>query len=114
MEHKSLSRAKTLIRIPIVVFAVIAVCLCLASALSSPAGKGAAYSLFALIGMLGIFLTPLPCLAVSVGGTVYAAKAAKEGIASSRKYLAAGIAEIPVYVAGAILAVAMFIGGKGV
>ncbi len=63
---------------------------------------------------MSIFLSPLPCLVLSVIGTVFAAKATKEGTAGSIRFLILGIAEILVYVAGAIVAVLMFIAGQGV
>ena len=34
---------------------------------------------------MSMFLSPLPCLVLSVAGTVFAAKAGKEGIAGARK-----------------------------
>ena len=114
MQNKNHTRAKILTLIPIVVFVIIAVCLFLASVLEVPTSKGALYSLFALAGVLGMFLSPLPCLVISVLGTVFAAKAVKEGAAQSRKFFIIGIVEILVYVAAVILAIVMFIAGQGV
>ena len=106
--------AKILTLIPVIVFAVTLICMGLAMILEGPTGRGAIYSIFALIGILCIFLAPLPCLALSVIGTVFAAKAIKEGDSRSRKFLLLGIVEIAVYVIGAILVCIMFIAGQGV
>ena len=43
------------------------------------------YTIFAFAGLMSMFLSPLPCLVLSVAGTVFAAKAGKEGIAGARK-----------------------------
>ena len=108
------SRAKTLILIPVIVFAVTVICMVLAMALGSATDKGTIYSIFAFIGILGLFLSPLPCLVMSVVGVVFALKATREGIVKARGFLAIGIVEILFHVIGVVLAVAMFIGGQGV
>ena len=78
-------------------------------------GQGTIYSLFTLVGILGIVLSPLPCLAMSVAGTIFAAKAVKEGIVPARKYLVLGIVEILTHASGVILAILMvFVAGQGV
>ena len=77
--NKNLSRAKKLIMIPLVILAITFVCLLLASILEIPAGRGFIYSVCALIGVMSIFLSPLPCLLMSLLGTIFAAKALKEG-----------------------------------
>ena len=106
--------AKILILIPIIVLAVTVICMGTAMMLEGPTGRGAVYSFFALIGILSIFWAPFPCLILSIVGTVFAAKAAKEGDKRSRRFLAIGIVEIAMYVVGAILACIMFIAGLGV
>ena len=106
--------AKILILIPIVVFVITAICMGLATILEFPTDRGVVYSIFAGIGILSMFLSPLPCLVISIVGTVFAAKATKEGIVQSRKFLVIGIVEIIAYIAGVILAATMFYYGQSV
>ena len=114
MKNSNYSKAKTLTLIPLVVLVVTVICMVLSFLLEGPTNKGGLYSIFAFAGLMSIFISPLPCLVISIIGTVSAAKAKKEGIAKASKYLTLGIIEILVYVVGAILAIIMFIGGQGV
>ncbi len=114
MKNGSYTKAKVLTLIPVAVLAVTVICLVLAGVLEGPTGRGALYTVFAFAGLMSVFLSPLPCLAISVIGTVFASKAVKEGAAGARRFLALGIAEILVCAAGAVLAVVMFIAGQGV
>ena len=114
MDNRNHKIAQKLILIPIVVFAITVICMGFAIILEGPTDRGALYSFFALIGILSIFLSPLPCLVISIVGTVFAAKASKEGNIPSHKYLAIGIVEIIVFVAGVFLACIMFINGQSV
>ncbi len=113
MDNTSYMGAKKLILAPIFVLVITLACTGLAMIFEGPTDRGTRYSVFALIGMLGIFLAPLPCFVMSVIGTVIASKAVREGM--SRKYFVIGVIEILVYVLAVIpLAIAMFIAGQGV
>ena len=114
MQNKNHTGARILTLIPVIVFVLTAICLLLANILEVPTGRGVLYSLLALAGVLSMFLSPLPCLVMSIVGTVFAAKAVKEGIVQSRKFLILGIIEILVYVVAVVLAIVMFIAGQGV
>ena len=114
MQNKNHTRAKILTLIPIIVFVITVVCLLLAATLEDPSYRSSLYSLFALAGLLSMFFSPLPCLVMAVAGTVFAAKAVKEGIVQSRKFLITGIIEILVYAAAVVLVIVMFIAGQGV
>ena len=114
MKNSSYLKAKVLTLIPVVVFALAGICLILASILEVPTGKGVLYTIFAFAGLMSIFIYPLPCLVMSVIGTVFAAKAVKGGMAKARIFLILGIMEILVCVAGAVLAIVMSIAGQGV
>ncbi len=114
MKSGNYSKAKALTLIPIIVLAVTVICMVLATILEVPTNRGALYTIFAFAGLMSVFISPLPCLVISVAGTVFAVKAVKEGIAEARKFLILGIIEILVYVVAAVLAVLMFIGGQGV
>ncbi len=107
MDNKYHKRAKILILIPIIVFAVTAACLIplIISYLSSGSDVTAVMIIF--IGSLSLIFTALPCMVMSVAGTVFAARAKKEGQTASRKFFVLGIIEIVIYalgVMGAIIA----------
>ncbi len=114
MEHRDLSIARILVLIPIAVFVITAVCMLLAVILEAPSDRGIVYSVFAFIGIVSIFLSPLPCLVMSAAGTVFALKAVRAGILQARKYLAIGMIEILIHAGGLFLAIMMFIAGQGV
>ena len=114
MKNGNYTKAKILTLIPVIVLALTVICMILATILEGPTGRGTIYTIFAFAGLMSIFLSPLPCLVLSVIGTVFAAKATKEGTAGSIRFLILGIAEMLVYVAGAIVAVLMIIAGQGV
>ena len=114
MKNGNYSKAKVLTLIPIIVLAVTVICMVLAIILEVSTNRGLLYSIFALIGLLSMFVSPLPCLVISIIGTVFAVKAAKEGTAGTLKYLLLGIMEIFAYAMGAIMAARMIIAVQGV
>ena len=114
MKNSNYSKAKTLTLIPIIILVVTVICFVLAAILEGPTGKGGLYTIFALAGLASIFCSPLPCLVMSIIGTIFASKAKKEGIAEARKYFILGIVEILVSVLGTFLAIIMFIAGQSV
>ena len=107
-------KAKILTLIPIIVFLITVICMVLAMILETPTDRGTLYSVFAFIGLMSIFISPLPCLVISIIGTFFAAKAIKAGTEGGRIFLVLGIIEILVYILGGILAIVMFIAGQGV
>ena len=114
MKSSNYSKAKVLTLIPIFFLAATVICLVLATMLEVPGSKGVLYTIFAFAGLISMFISPFPCLVMSVLGTVFAAKAGKEGIAEARKFLVLGIIEISVHVVGVALAIMMFLVGQGV
>lgn len=114
MKKSNYSRAKVLTLLPIIVLVATMICMILATILEVPTNRGALYTIFAFAGLMSMFLSPLPCLVISVAGTVFAAKAKKEGTSEALKFLILGIMEILIYVVGAIIAIIMFIAGQGV
>ncbi len=114
MKNSNYSKAKALTLIPIIALAVTVICMVLATILEVPTSRGVIYTIFAFAGLISVFISPLPCLVISVIGTIFAAKAVKEGIAESRKFFILGIIEILIYVVGAVLAILMFVAGQGV
>ena len=114
MKNSNYSNAKVLTLIPGIILAVTVICMLLADILEVPTSRGAIYSFFVFVGLMSIFLSPLPCLVMSIIGTVFATRAKKEGTAAAQKFFILGIIEILVYVVGAILAIIMFIVGQSV
>ena len=114
MKKSSYSYAKLLTLIPVIVLAVTVRCMVLAAILAAPTNNGTLYSIFAFTGLMSMFILPFPCLIISVIGTVFGAKAVKEGTSGAIILLILGIIEILVSVIGALLAIAMIIAGQGV
>ena len=108
MNNKNYSRAKVLTLIPVIIFVVIALSLVLSTILEGPTARGTVYTVFAFIGVVGLFLAPLPCLIVSILGTMFAAKAKNEGITQSKKYFIIGIVETAVYGLGVLCGIVAF------
>lgn len=114
MKNSNYSKAKVLTLIPIIVLAVTVNCMVLATMLGVPTNRGGLYTIFAFAGLMSIFISPLPCLLISIVGTVFAVKAVKEGTSKAPIFLILGIIEILAYVLGVVLAISMFIAGQGV
>lgn len=102
MENKNHNRAKILILIPIIVFVVTALCLVPLTVSYFSTGSDVTAVLMIVVGTFGLIFTTVPCLVVSVVGTVYAAKAKREGWPGSGKFFVIGIIEIIVYSLGVI------------
>ena len=105
MDNKNHKRAKILVLIPIIVFAITAVLL--GPMTISYLSTGSDVTAVALIftGSLSLILTTMPCLVMSVVGTVFASRAKKEGTAESGKFFVIGIIEIVIYGMGVMCSV---------
>ncbi len=114
MKSSNYSRAKVLTLIPIIILMITVICMVLATILEVPTNRGMIYTIFAFVGLMNILISPLPCLVISIIGTVFAVKSVKEGGAGATIFLTLGIIEILVYVVGAIVAILIFIGGQSV
>lgn len=108
MNDKNHKIARILVLIPIAVFVVTALCMGLALLLEGPTNRGVVYGLFILIGLFGVFLMPLPCFVMAVLGTIFALKAAREGIKEARKYAVMGFIEILACIPGIFIAFNLF------
>ena len=114
MMNKNYSKAKVLTLIPIVDLVLVVACFAGATVLEGPTGRDALYTVLAFAGLMGMILSPLPCLVMSVIGTIFAGKAIKEGVSKAKGFLVLGILEILVHVIGAVVAVMIIIGGMSV
>ena len=108
MNNKYHKRAKILILLPIIVFVVNAVCFVPLTISYLSTGSDVTAVAIVFLASLSLIFTALPCMVMSVVGTVFASRAKKEGQTASRKFFALGIIEIIIYamgVMGAIIAV---------
>jgi len=99
---------KKLLWIPVISVIVIIGSFIIASILEFPTNRGSVYSFLAGIAILGIFLIPIPCLIISIIGTVNSVKNKNE------KYKIIGIAEIIFSVLGILLDIYIFTIGQSV
>ncbi|MCR5686897.1 MAG: hypothetical protein K6G58_02585 [Lachnospiraceae bacterium] len=110
MDNKNHTRARILTLIPIIVFAVTSAILVPMTISYLSTGSDVTAVAIIIVGTACLAITTLPCIVMSVLGTVYAAKAKKEGNEASRKFFVIGIVEIAVYSLGMICtAAAVFI-----
>ncbi|MCR5789913.1 MAG: hypothetical protein K6G83_08490 [Lachnospiraceae bacterium] len=106
MDNKNYRGAKILTLIPIVVFALTIICLgALAFDYFSTGSDVTAVALI-FTGTLSALFTTLPCLVMSVLGTVLAARAKREGIVQAGRFFVTGIIEIVFYGVGLVGAAA--------
>jgi hypothetical protein len=77
--NKNYKIAKILVLVPLIVFAIAVVCFIIATVLEQPTNRGVLYTAILLIGFLCMLLAPLPCLIVSIIGSLYAYRSKKEG-----------------------------------
>lgn len=99
---------KKLLWIPVISVIVIIGSFIIASILEFPTNRGAVYSFLAGIAIFGIFLIPIPCLIISIIGTVNSVKNKND------KYKIIGIVEIIFSVLGVLLDIYIFTIGQSV
>lgn len=114
MASTQLKKAKALVRIPLVLFAAGIICFILSMVLEKPTNRGTVYTVVSSVWLFGIFLAPLPCLVMSLIGTVMAGKAKKQGESGAAGAQITGFMGLLLDVGLVVLAVLMFIGGQGV
>ncbi|MCR5301208.1 MAG: hypothetical protein K6E49_02080 [Lachnospiraceae bacterium] len=105
MNNKNHTRAKILIMIPVIVFVLTAACLVPLNISYFSSGSDVTAVAIIFVGTLSLIITTVPCLVISIVGTVYAARAKTEGHKESRKFFVIGIIEIVIYSLGAICAI---------
>ncbi len=108
MNSRNYKRAKTFIFLTIGIFAAVAACLVPLTVNYFSTGSDVTAVALIFAGSMGLIFTTVPCLAMAVLGTVFAAKAKNEGIAKAKKFFVIGIVEIAVYgvsLPGMVLAV---------
>ena len=114
MKNSNYSKAKVLTLIPIIVLTITVICIVLALKLEVPADRDVLYTILAFTSLISLTVAPFLCLVISIIGTVFAAKAIKEGTSKASIFLILGIIEILVSILGTFLAIIMFIVGQGV
>ncbi|MBO4903281.1 MAG: hypothetical protein J5518_10845 [Lachnospiraceae bacterium] len=107
MNNKKYTGTKILILIPAVVFVLTAVCLGAMAVSYFSTGSDVTAVALIFTGTMSAIFTTVPCLVMAIFGTVFSARAQKEGIEELRKFHVMGIIEIIVYgvgVFGAVIA----------
>ena len=99
MQNKTI---KKLLWIPVIAVIVIIGSFIIASILEFPTNRGSIYSFFAGVAIFGIFLIPIPCLIISIIGTVKAVSNKND------KYKIIGIVEIIFSVLNVLLDIYIF------
>ncbi|MCR5733488.1 MAG: hypothetical protein K6G22_02675 [Lachnospiraceae bacterium] len=102
MNNKSQTKTKVLIFLPIIIFAIAVICLSPMIINYFKTGSDVTAVAIIFIGSLSMILIPVPCLVMSILGTVFASREKNEGIEQSRKLYMIGIIEIIVYAIGVI------------
>ena len=105
MKNKTI---KKLLWIPVIAVIVIIGSFIIASILEFPTNRGAIYSFFAGIALFGIFLIPIPCLIISIIGTVIFVSN------KNNKYKIIGVVEIIFSVLNLLLDIYIFTIGSSV
>jgi hypothetical protein len=112
MKNSNYSKAKILTILPIFIMVFVVISLVLAAVLEEPNSRGALYTIFALVGLIGLVVTPLPCLVMTILGVVNASKAKKEGVKGAGVFLILGIIEIIFSILVGIFAAMISIGSQ--
>lgn len=87
LNNKNHKRAKIMTMIPVIVFVATAICLIPLTISYLSTGSDVTAVALIFISSFSLILTTLPCLVLSVMGTVYAAKAKKEGISGTIQFI---------------------------
>lgn len=100
MNSKNYTRAKVLTLIPLILFAFLALCYLIDSAL--PPSSERLGNVLQTILTLGFLFLPVPCLIMAIAGIVCASDAKKEGIAQARIFFVIGLLEIIAVIASGV------------
>ena len=112
--NSGIKTAKILVGIPLGAFIAEGICFLLSMILEKPTDRGTVYTLLAAAWLLGLFVFPLPCLAMSSVGTVLAVKAKKQNEPGASGALILGIIELLFAAISIVLAVLFLIGAMSV
>lgn len=83
--------AKILVLIPLIVFAITVICFVFGIILAVLTDMGALYTFVMLISLAGVFLSPMPCFASSMVGSIFAFRARIENARYWRLFFVLGI-----------------------
>ena len=96
-------KTKKILWLPIIAVLVIIGSFIIATILEFPTNRGTVYSFFAGVAIFGFFLIPIPCLIISIIGTIKAISN------RNAKYKIIGIIEIIFSIIGILLDIYIFI-----
>ena len=103
MTNPNYNRARILTLIPAGVFVLITIILGAIAIDYFKTGSDTTAIAFIFISSLCLILTTVPCMIMSVLGTLSASKAKKEGVAEAQKFFILGMIEIAIYAIGILL-----------
>ena len=103
MNNPNYTKAKILTLIPVGVFVLVSIILGSIAIDYFKTGSDATAIAFIFVSSLCLILTTVPCMIMSVLGTLSASKAKKEGVAEAQKFFSFGMIEIAVYAIGILL-----------
>ena len=106
--------AKVLLIIPVALFATMIVSFLIASILEFPTDRGAVYSVFLMLSLAIFFLAPLPCIVLSVIGTLFVSRLKKQNDEGHNALFVLGAIDIALSILIAFLAALVFVGGQGI
>lgn len=112
--HERQRISKILLFIPLFLFLAMIASLILASILENPTDRGVVYTIFALVSVMLIFLSPLPCIIVTILGIYYVKSASDLENVNTKGLLVLGISELVFSVLFFIVTIILFIRLQGV
>ena len=97
MKNKNHTIGKILVLIPVIIFFIDMICLL--PLILDYFSSGSDVIAVAIIFLCSLFLiiTPLPCLIMSILGTIFATKAKKEGVVQAQKFFVLGVIELVIH-----------------
>ena len=105
MNNPNYTKAKILTLIPVGVFVLVSIILGAIAIDYFKTGSDATAIAFIFVSSLCLILTTVPCMIMSVLGTLSASKAKKEGEVRAQKFFILGMTEIAIYGVGILLTI---------
>ncbi len=105
---------KILVLVPIVLYVIMFMSFLIASILEFPTDRGAAYLFFCMLSFIIFFLTPVPCLIMSIIGIIFVSKIRNSIDESNSTLFALGIIDIFLSIIIFGLAIFVIISGQSI
>ena len=105
MDNANYKKAKIMTLIPVIVFALSALCLVPLTISYLSTGSDPTAVLLIFTGSIIAVVTVIPCIVLAILGVVYASKAKKEGAEKTGKFTVLGLIELIIYGGGIIFTI---------